>query len=413
MPTVDIALPHIIVVTDNGYVNGGSGKVALTSARLLADAGYRVTVFCAVGPIDPTLEHAGIDVVCIDQHDILSHPNRIAAMVQGIWNAKAQHRFQALLAKHDPTATIVHVHSWTKALSSSVIHTAAAGGFPIVVTLHDYFSICPTGSLFNHQRQEKCLLTPMSVSCIKEHCDPRSYSQKLWRVARQFVQQSYGDLPGKIRHFITISNFSEALIRPRQAFQDTVFHRVPNPIEIQEAAPSTPVAHRNFLFLGRLSQEKGPVLFARAAKAAGVHAQFVGSGECDAAIRAVNPQAELTGWLDPEQSVLALRNARALVFPSLWYETLGLTVLEAMAVGVPVIVPSNSASAEEVVHERTGLIFESGNEAALEQAIRRLSSDDALVARLGQAAYTTFWQNPPSTKRHIEALHSVYADMIA
>lgn len=401
--------PHIIVVTDNGHVNGGSGKVALSSARLLADEGYRVTIFCAVGPIERSLlGDSNIEVVCLEQHDILSHPNRLAAMAQGIWNGEARRAFASLLAPLRPTSTIVHVHSWTKALSSSVVQVAQANGFPLVVTLHDYFSVCPTGTLFNHSRQEKCELAPMGLRCLGTDCDPRSYSQKLWRIVRQYVQASFGKMPHGIRHFITISPFSERLLRPHLESNGTIFHRVPNMIDIARETAATPEEHRAFLFLGRFSPEKGPVLFARAARAAGVLARFIGMGECEATIRAANPEAELLGWLDHEQTLHALREARALVVPSLWYETLGLTVLEAMALGVPVVVPTNSACADEVEDDQTGLIFASGDEAALSKALRRLATDDGLARRLGRAAYARFWAAPPTPQRHVAALRAVY-----
>jgi len=401
--------PHIVIVTDNGHINGGSGRVALSSARLLADEGYRVTLFCAVGPIEKSLlDDPNIEVVCLEQHDILSHPNRLAAMAQGIWNGDARGAFASLLAPLRPTSTIVHVHSWTKALSSSVIQLALANGFPLVVTLHDYFSVCPTGSLFNHVRQEKCELAPMGLRCLGSDCDPRSYRQKLWRIVRQGVQASFGKMPNGVRHFITISAFSERLLRPHLESDDTIFHRVPNMIDIAQDSAATPAEHDAFLFLGRFSPEKGPVLFARAARAVGVRARFVGTGECEPAIRMENPEAELLGWLDQERSLHALREARALVFPSLWYETLGLTVLEAMALGVPVVVPSNSACAEEVEDDRTGLIFTSGDEGALSETLRRLATDDALVERLGRTAYARFWEAPPTPQRHVAALRAVY-----
>ena len=76
-------------------------------------------------------------------------------------------------------------------------------------------------------------------------------------------------------------------------------------------------------------------MFARAAAAEQVPCRFIGAGMARDAIAHVNPQAILSGWMSHRDSMRALREARALVFPSLWYETLGLVVLEAAAIGVP------------------------------------------------------------------------------
>ena len=54
---------------------------------------------------------------------------------------------RALLDTLDPTDTVVHLHSWTKALSTSVVRAVRAGGFRLVTTLHDFLTVCPTGTL--------------------------------------------------------------------------------------------------------------------------------------------------------------------------------------------------------------------------------------------------------------------------
>jgi colanic acid/amylovoran biosynthesis glycosyltransferase len=58
------------------------------------------------------------------------------------------------------------------------------------------------------------------------------------------------------------------------------------------------------------------------------------------------------------------------------------SVLEAMALGVPVVTTAVNGLAEAVLHERTGLIVPQGDPSALADAIQRLRSDPELAARL-------------------------------
>jgi glycosyltransferase involved in cell wall biosynthesis len=83
------------------------------------------------------------------------------------------------------------------------------------------------------------------------------------------------------------------------------------------------------------------------------------------------------------RSVLA--RASMFVLPALW-EGLGLAVLEAMAMGRPVIVTDVDGLREIVTHERDGLVVQSGDVGALSEAIARLLRDRELAKRLADTA---------------------------
>src|SRR5208282_266220 len=107
--------PTVVILVDHGFVSGGQSKVAIESALGLALAGARPIFFCACGPVDPRLARAGVETICLDQHDILDNPSRAAAAVQGTWNAKAAAALAELLAGLPRENTIVHAHGWAKA----------------------------------------------------------------------------------------------------------------------------------------------------------------------------------------------------------------------------------------------------------------------------------------------------------
>jgi hypothetical protein len=155
-------LRHVVVVTDSLSIDGGSAKVALGSALALARQGLHVTVFAATGDASPELrETANLDIVCTGQGEALKARNGLLGALQGLWNRQAYRRMNELLATLDRKHTVVHVHGWTKALSSSVIASIVRARFPIVVTLHEYFTACPTGCLYLHRDRRVCDIAPM------------------------------------------------------------------------------------------------------------------------------------------------------------------------------------------------------------------------------------------------------------
>ena len=404
-------LEHVLVVTDSLTVDGGSAKVALSSAAALAESGLRVTIFAAGGQVSPDLAaHENVRVVSTGQGDALGAPNRLAGALRGLWNRPARAQMTALLATLDPERTVVHVHGWTKALSSSVVAAAVRAKFPVVITLHEYFSACPTGCLYLHRDRKVCTLRPMSAACILTDCDSRSYGFKLYRVLRQLIQRYAGAIPHATRHLITVSSFSRRVLEPLLP-SGRRFHAVDNPVDAERGPRARPEEQDTFVFVGRLSPEKGGLLLAQAALRAGVKVTFVGDGPERAAIETANPGATVTGWLDRAGVAAHVRRARALVVPSLWYETLGLVVLEAAAVGTPAVVPRDTAPGELVRSGETGLSFARGDVEDLAAQLQTLT-DDATVERMSRSAYAAFWSNPPTMSAHIRQLLSAYDDVL-
>jgi glycosyltransferase involved in cell wall biosynthesis len=400
----------VVICIDHASVTGGQAKVAIDSALGLLAHGARPIVFAAAAPVDQRLLEAGIEVVCLGQHDLLGNPSRAAAALQGTWNVHAATALSELLKRLPPDNTIVHVHGWAKALSPSIAQPIAASGLPAVYTTHEYFLFCPNGGFYNYQSNEVCRLTPLSAACVATHCDSRNYPRKLWRSARLAVAQHYARLPRIFSDFICISNYQQQIVAPYLPKGGRV-HRISNPIEAQDLGPKPNPASGDVIFVGRLSAEKGALLLAQACERAGLSPLMVGDGPIAGELRARFPGVRMLGWRSPQQAREHMRAARALIFPSLWYEGQPLTVLEAKAMGTPVVVSDVCAGREEIEHGVSGLWFKSGDVGSLTEAIERLK-DDALATRLSKGAYESFWRDPPTLKRHVERVTAVYCGML-
>ena len=399
---------EIVILDDYASTAGGSSSVAIASALELAARGRRVTYFSCVGPVASRLCNVpGLEVICLDQPELARDPDRVRAFFSGLRNAPAVQALRRLLATKDPRDTVVHVHTWMKALSPFALGSVLALDYPLVVTLHDYFIACPNGGFFEYPTGQICHRRPLSLSCLGCNCDRRSYAQKLWRSARTLLQNRWLARPGRFIRYIAVSQFSASILRPYLA-ADSVVSVVRNPVDCVDEGPADVAANRPFIFVGRLVPEKGVRLFAEAVAATGVPAVFVGDGELMAELRQLCPQARFTGWLDPVSIRAELRRARALVLPSLWYETLGLVAIEAAAAGVPAIVSDGCAATDYVRHDVNGLHFTHGSVEALAAVLRPASWDDDRIARLGASAYRWYWDNPWTAGRHVTDLLEIY-----
>jgi len=397
---------NILILNDYASIQGGAAQVAVTSARGLAQSGYRVTFVYAAGDSSPMLDHENITCISLGQFDLLNHPSRLKAAKSGLWNSDVEAKVDYLLKKYDPASTIIHIHSWVKALSVSAIACVLKHRFPVVLTLHDYFSICPNGGLFNYPKRSVCTLKPMSASCFISGCDGRSYPQKVWRYLRQAIYRHAG-FPDVAIHYITVSDFSERLLRPHLPVGSR-YWRIPNPIDVEKSDPACPQKSKKFTYIGRLSPEKGVLLLAQFKRVPQEQLRIIGSGELETDLKDMLPRAEFLGWCDGDKIMSCLEDTRALIFTSLLYETQGLVVGEAASRGVPSVVSDVTAASEFVLDGETGLLFASGDVDSLEQKLVKLGENDALVQCMGARAYERYWNNPPSLEEHVSRLIDLY-----
>lgn len=401
----------IVVLHDSGSVDGGSSQYALASARGLAARGWQIIFLSGTPPDSSSPPPPNLTHIWTGQPDLLSDPQPWRAALRACWNPIAARRLAEVLDQLDPAQTVLQVHSWHRILSASPLHLAARRGFKMAVTAHDYFWVCPNGGFYHYPRQEVCRLRALSWACLIENCDKRHYLHKLWRFARTLCDRWPGGFPQGVEAFIFSTPFSNEIMVPYLP-ASVPCHVVPPPLDLPRLPPVEAAAHRRLLYVGRLSPEKGVDLLARAAQSLGWEVTFVGDGPLRDEIRTLCPEAEITGWLSREGVLEHLRRARALVFPSVWYETFGLAVAEALSQGLPVVVADGCAARDLVEDGVNGLWFRQGQVADLEAKLALLK-DDALVATLSRQAYENFWARPLTVESHVRKMEAVYESLLA
>jgi glycosyltransferase involved in cell wall biosynthesis len=163
-----------------------------------------------------------------------------------------------------------------------------------------------------------------------------------------------------------------------------------------------------FLFLGRLSQEKGLHVLLRAWDLSLGKLVVAGSGRVSDFMFPAPRGTEFRGSVPPDEVSRLLRHARALIVPSIWYEAFPRAIVEAYAQGVPVIASRLGSLAEVVEDGFSGFLSNPGEPESLTAALERLLVDEE-SERLGEGAYQ-LWAKRYTPERNLKDLQSIYGE---
>ena len=295
------------------------------------------------------------------------------------FDAGARDAFAARIALDRPA--IVHVHNLVPRLSPAILDAARAARVPVVMTLHNYRVACANGMLLRDGRVCELCLGGNPWHAVRHACyrDSRLASLAVARmIARARRERTWHT---KVDRFIALSDFAKAKLIEAGLPEDRIAVRgnfVADPGPPDAAAPRA-----GFLFVGRLSPEKGIATLIAAAGRAGVALSIAGDGPLAGTLGGA---VRRLGRLEPAAVARAMAGALALVVPSLGYEAFPLVVAEAYAAGLPVIASRLGALAELVEDGVTGLHAAPGDADELAARLRWAEGNRDAMARMGRAA---------------------------
>jgi glycosyltransferase involved in cell wall biosynthesis len=389
---------NCVIVCDNADHTGGVSSVVIAQAAGLKSVGYKVFVFAAYGPVSPLLSANTEEVYCL--YPEFSRRHRMTE----IWNTHAATELSEYLARFSPDDTIVHVHSLSMGLSPSIATALRERTIPYVITAHDAGWACPTGYFYNFKTKSYCSYTPFSRACLACNCDKKTYLNKAFKLVKVAT----------LDYLSRIKQGASAIIMPSDLLRDRLLDRMPrtvpvitllNPVNAKNNGART-IPGDSFLFVGRIWEEKG---IDELLEAIGDHCPLtiVGDGPKREALEQKYPKVVFKGWLPPDEVMVEMRKAIALILPSIYLEAFGLVVAEALSQGVPVIVSDRAGAATMVDHGRNGFLVNMDKPHEIRECCELLLNKSTAVT-MSDNAYTRYWENPLSEKRYIGELLSIF-----
>lgn len=400
---------RIVVINDSSVAKGGATGLALASALAFRQRGLEVTLLTGDQGANAELTEAGVEVVALGQDRLMSSPMH-QVLFSALYNRAAKDMVSGWIAANDAPGTVYHLHGWAQILSPSVFQALKPVAGRLVLSAHDFFLVCPNGAYAFLNTGAVCPLTPMSVACIGSNCDRRSYAHKLWRVARQAVRQLVFDLKRHAPPVLAIHESMRAYL-VRGGMPDAAVRTLPNPVRAFLAERAPVENNREFLFIGRLEDGKGPDLAAAAARRAGVQLRIIGDGPMREMLELQYPEVIFSGRKSWEEIGPLARQARALVMPSRYPEPYGLVAAEALWSGLPVIAAETAFLAPDIVAAGAGYACNPRDEEALGEAMRRLMDDD-LARTFSIQAFENTRGIGLSPEAWIDGLLAAYKDRI-
>jgi glycosyltransferase involved in cell wall biosynthesis len=366
------------------------------------------------------LERSGVEVVpFIRRNDDIADAAGLAQVrlaVETSWSMRSYRAVRELIRRERPD--VAHFHNTFPQISPSAYAACRDHGVPVVQTLHNYRLICAGALLQLDGRPcEKCVNGSPVLGLLpglRHRCYRGSLAATGALTLMLAANRLNGSYERNVDRYIALTRFAASRLAAAGLPADRIVVK-PNCLE---DAPEPGAGSADYaLYVGRLSQEKGVRTLLGAWQRLG-HQRLliVGHGplydELRETARTAGLAVEFLGHR-PRAEVLALtRHAMFLIVPSEWYEGFPMVVLEAFACGTPVIA-SRIGSLDEIVTDGvTGVKFNPADPDGLAEAVRRLSSDPAELARMRVAAREAFDRDYRS-ERNLAELTAIYCDAIA
>jgi glycosyltransferase involved in cell wall biosynthesis len=308
---------------------------------------------------------------------------RISAFFGGVYNIRAYHEMRRLLEEDRPD--VVHVHSVYPMFSPSILVACRRAGVPVVMTVHTHNLTCPAWyHLYRGRVCEDCL-GGHEYRCVLKNCRENIFESSGYALRNAFARV-FRLFHDNVTMIIVMTRFAKERLM-RAGFRKDQIVVIPHATSVIESAVERRVGEY-VAFSGRISPEKGVDVFLYAAALMpDVPFKVAGDGPARSELMAKAPRnVEFVGRLGFDDLVAFYQRSRILVAPSLWFEPFGMVVVDAMALGVPVIASRIGGLPDVVDDGVTGLLFEPGNREALVGQLRLLWNDPELCRQMGKAA---------------------------
>lgn len=365
----------ILLVNKYHYVRGGSETYYFGLAQLLQEAGHKVIFFSMQDEKNRPCEQSEYFVSNVEFNGNLSVMQKVKAAMRMVYSLEAKKKISALLEKEKPD--IIHINLFHRVMTASIVDVAKKYRIPVVFTMHDLNCICPNHTMLDHGKICEACLHGNYLNCVKRVCFKNSRAKCMMAAIESEFNKISG-LYNKIDLFITPSEFYKNKMLESGLTKSKVIclrNFLPEKISISYKQEK----ESYYLYFGRLSEEKGVMTLLKAVqRVPNVRLEIAGTGPIEGTLQdyvhkmQLQKRVRFNGFLSGRALKDIVAGAKCIVLPSEWYENGPYSIMEAMAVGKPVIVSDEGGLPEIVENEKSGFVCQSFDTESLTNCIRKM-----------------------------------------
>ncbi len=404
-------MPTQISVTSYYYRRGGAEAVMLDQNELLESRGWNIVPFAMEYEQNFETEFDDYFVEEIDFASDYKPVEKVRKVVKSVYSLEARREIGRLI--DDVKADIVHAHNVYHHLTPAIFGAIQKKGIPAVMTVHDLKIGCPSKLMLAADGVCERCKGGKTWNAIGQRCLKGSLPLSAIAAFETTLHNALGSYKNNVDRFILPSHFhTNKLVEWGLPKEKTRY--LPNAVDVSELTPDYTPGER-FVFVGRVSEEKGLLTFVKAVAESGTKATIVGTGpqlpELEALVASTGADVEFAGYQTGDALFSLIREARALVLPSECYENAPVVLLEAYGVGTPVLGSDLGGIPELVVDGETGFVATAADVQSFATQLRRYADmPDAEVADMGRAG-RRFVEERFSRELYLEGLLDIYRDL--
>jgi len=367
-------VPRLLAINNYFYRRGGAEAIFFDHMALFAEIGWDVVPFAMRHDRNEPSEWSEYFVSEIEYGNQPGVLTKVIDAAKVIYSVEAQQNLAKLIAAAPPM--FAHAHNVYHHLSPAIFSTLKEADIPVVMTSHALKLACPAYKMLRHGVVcEKCK-GGRFYNVVLNRCVKDSLAVSGVVFIETLVHRLLGLYRDKVDRIVVPSRFyREKLIEWGWPADKLVY--IPNFVDVSRMRTDW-IERDYFVYAGRLAPEKGVATLIRAAALSRQKLVIAGTGPEEAVLRdlAASSGADVTfaGYVSGEGLFRLIGEARALILPSEWYENAPVSILEAYALGRPVIGTDIGGIPEMIREGETGRIARPSSPESLAEAMQAIAS---------------------------------------
>lgn len=331
---------------------------------------------------------------------------KIRGFVSGLYCPSGVKAMRESIERERPD--VVNVHNLYPFISPAALRECKKAGIPVVMTIHNFRLMCPTGLFMRDGKPcELCLQKGNEWGCVRYNCE-QSILKSVGYAARNAVARIKRHYLDCVDIFACITDFQRQKLIAA-GFPKEKLTVIPNSIDLVGAGVSNKEGSY-IAYSGRISWEKGVDLIMEVARRQPkLQFRLAGAVREKELVENLPENVRLMGYLSGEELNRFYSGAKFFVMASRWYEGFPMTILETAQFGKPMVAPDHGGFTEIIGKggDAIGRLFIPGDIESLEKEVVGLWNNTDEVTRLGSAAY-----NELSREYSTQVISQKWADLL-